>query len=584
MTSSLVSADSLLAIDIGPTATRALLFDVVDGRYQFLAAGSAVTTAGAPYFNVGEGVRQALDHLQEISGRLLLRNDESIIIPSATDGSGVDAVAATISAGPPLSVVAIGLLEDVSLESARRLAETTYAEVVETLSLNDRRKQDERLDLILRTRPDLVIAAGGTENGADQSIKHLIETVGLACNLLPQEMRPQVLYAGNKDVRGDIRSILEGVTPVYFAPNIRPNLEIEQLDPAQSQLAQIYRQISKQKIAGVQEIDRWSKGMLMPTATAFGRMIRFLSTLYDPAKGVLGFEISGAAATIASGFSGKLNMGVYPDLGLGVGLPGIMKHTKVEKIARWLSVDLNENDVLDYIYQKAANPASIPTTVEEMALEQALIREIMRISVKLAATGFPEKIREQNPGQLPWFEPILARGMAFQRSGGSPGKILMALLDGMQPTGVTTLLLDQSNLAASLGAAAAINPTLVVQVIEANMLNLGAVISPVGNARPGTPILRLQATFEDGNETKLEIKYGRLEVLPVPLGQTVTLRLQPLHRFDIGMGGPGRGGRLRMVGGVLGLIIDARGRPITLHSDASRRRELLNKWLWTLGN
>ena len=114
MTSSLVSADSLLAIDIGTTTTRAMLFDVVDGRYHFLAAGSAVTTAGAPYRDIGEGVRRALDQLQEISGRLLLRDDESIIIPSASDGSGVDGLAATISAGPPLKVVAVGLLEGVS--------------------------------------------------------------------------------------------------------------------------------------------------------------------------------------------------------------------------------------------------------------------------------------------------------------------------------------------------------------------------------------------------------------------------------------------------------------------------------------
>jgi hypothetical protein len=161
---------------------------------------------------------------------------------------------------------------------------------------------------------------------------------------------------------------------------------------------------------------------------------------------------------------------------------------------------------------------------------------------------------------------------------------LMALLDGLQPTGVTTVLLDQSNLAAALGAAAEINSTLVVQVLETNMQNLAAVISPVGEDRPGTPILRLQATFADGNETRLEVKYGNIEVLPVPLGQTVNLRLQPLHRFDIGMGGPGRGGRLRMVGGVLGLVIDARGRPIPLHPDAARQRELFGKWLWMLGN
>jgi len=174
MPSSLVSADSLLAIDVGASTTRALLFDVVDGRYRFLAAGSAVTTANAPFKDIGEGVRRALDQLAEISGRLLLRDDGSIIIPSSPDGSGVDALVATISLGEPLKVIALGLLEDVSLESARRLAATTYTTVIETLSLNDRRKQDARIDLILRTRPDLVIAAGGTEGGADRSIKELL--------------------------------------------------------------------------------------------------------------------------------------------------------------------------------------------------------------------------------------------------------------------------------------------------------------------------------------------------------------------------------------------------------------------------
>jgi len=70
----------------------------------------------------------------------------------------------------------------------------------------------------------------------------------------------------------------------------------------------------------------------------------------------------------------------------------------------------------------------------------------------------------------------------------------------------------------------------------------------------------------------------------VPLGQAISLRLQPLHRFDIGMGGPGRGGRLRVIGGILGVIIDARGRPISLHADPERRRTLFGKWQWLLGN
>jgi hypothetical protein len=30
-------------------------------------------------------------------------------------------------------------------------------------------------------------------------------------------------------------------------------------------------------------------------------------------------------------------------------------------------------------------------------------------------------------------------------------------------------------------------------------------------------------------------------------------------------------------------VIDARGRPLQLPSDAVRRRDLFKKWLWTLG-
>jgi hypothetical protein len=145
-------------------------------------------------------------------------------------------------------------------------------------------------------------------------------------------------------------------------------------------------------------------------------------------------------------------------------------------------------------------------------------------------------------------------------------------------------VLDQNNLSPALGAAAAINPALVVQVLESRtFLSLGTVISPVSNARPGTPILRVKMTYASGDEASLDVKQGALEVLPLPLGQAARLRLQPLHRADVGMGGAGRSGSVRVTGGVLGLVIDARGRPLRLPEDAGRRRENIKKWLWTLG-
>jgi len=99
MITSMNDADSLLVVDVGSVTTRALLFDIVDGSYRFLAAGTAPTTVGAPFRDVSEGVRIALDHLQSISGRTIVGADERLIMPSSADGSGVDTFAAVVSAG-----------------------------------------------------------------------------------------------------------------------------------------------------------------------------------------------------------------------------------------------------------------------------------------------------------------------------------------------------------------------------------------------------------------------------------------------------------------------------------------------------
>ena len=126
MPASLIQGDSLLAVDVGGANTRAVLFDVVEGEYRFLASSSAPSTAEAPFKDVSEGVRNAIASLQAITGRKMLDSERRVITPLQSDGSGVDAFVSTLSAGPALKTVIVGLLSDVSLESARRLAETTY--------------------------------------------------------------------------------------------------------------------------------------------------------------------------------------------------------------------------------------------------------------------------------------------------------------------------------------------------------------------------------------------------------------------------------------------------------------------------
>jgi hypothetical protein len=580
---SLVTSDSLLAIDIGTIKTRALLFDVINGRYRFVAAGSAMTTIGAPIQDAGEGVRMAINHLAELTGRVILGSGDNLITPTRQDGSGVDGFVLTMSAGPPLKVVAVGLLDGVSVESARHLAETTYSNIVGKLSLNDRRKQETRIDTILKLRPDLIIMAGGIEGGASHSIRKLLEAIGLSNFLLPKEQRPQVLYAGNQSIQNEVKDSLGAVSDLHFSPNIRPTWEVEQLAPAQQQLTEIFRKIRSKQILGIRDLDGWAHGRMMPTAVAFERVIRFLSEIYDPAKGVLGIDIGASSTTIATAFTGKSSLGVYPQFGLGENLPNLLRFISVDDIHHWLSEDIPVDTVRDYIYNKAAFPASLPATTEDLAIEQAITRQIMQLSIKKISGSFPKTDARSGTGIIPWFEPVMATGSVLTQAP-TYGQSMLMLLDGLQPTGVTTILLDQNNLVSALGAAADVNPLLAVQVLGSNtMLNLGAVIAPIGTARIGAPILSVKITYEDGREANLDVKYGSLEVLSLPMGVSATIRLQPLHRFDVGMG-PGRGGRLQVVGGSLGVVIDARGRPIILHADPVRRRERIKKWLWTLGS
>lgn len=575
-------AESLLVIDIGEINTRGLLFDVVDGHYRFIASGSGPTTLGSPLHDVGHGVRLALDHLQVITGRVLLGEDERIKIPAYADGSGVDAFAVVMSAGVPLKVMVFGLQSDISVESAQRLAETTYAQIVEIFHLNDRRKNQVRLNSIVRLRPDIILIAGGTENGSRQSVLKLIEPIRLACYLLPDELKPQVLYAGNQVLAKEVESILMPLTSFTSAPNIRPILEAERSEPAQAFLSRVYRQNRIRQISGVRELNTWAGGHLMPAATALGRIVRFLS-LEDDSKGVLGVDVGVSATTVAAAFNGHLCLGVYPQYGLRDGAKGLMAQNNLRDITRWLYIEIPDEEVRDYVYNKALYPASLPATTRDLAIEQALARQAMRLSLEKLAPSYQNDITGPYPESSPTFEPILASGSVLTKAPALTQSLMM-LLDAIQPTGMTTLILDQNNLVAALGAAAGINPTMAVQVIDSGaLLNLGAVICPVCDVRMGTAVLRVHMQYESGGNEKFEIKKGEFSVLPLAFEQAASLHLKPLHGADIGLGA-GRGCRVnRVVGGALGLIIDGRGRPLKLPKDPAKRRALYIRWLKVLG-
>jgi hypothetical protein len=283
---------------------------------------------------------------------------------------------------------------------------------------------------------------------------------------------------------------------------------------------------------------------------------------------------------LAAGYCGKLSLGVHR-FGIGESVPAVLEHSTMSEIMRWLPMHVPERTVLDYIYHKSLHPGTVPVTVEDLAIEQSIARQLLRGALKKSQQGIASLTQGNGSGQPLQFEPILAAGAVLSQPP-TPGQSLMMLLDGIQPVGITTFVLDQYNLTAALGAGAEVSTLLPVQVFESGaFLFLGTVVSPISEARYGTPILNVRLVREDQSETQLEVTQGSFHMIPLPRGQTGQLFLEPLSRTHLGLNRPAKG--VKITGGALGAVIDGRGRPLTLPDDDSRRREMIKKWIWTLG-
>ena len=572
MSPSIVDAQSVLAIDIGSIHTRALLFDVVDGQYRFIGANRAVTTASAPYFDISEGIHQAILRLQDVTGRVFVE-EEKLILPGRQDGAGVDQLVITFSAGPTLNMVILGLLEEVSLESAQRLASSAQVLVTEAIGLNDRRKTEVQIDAILRAEPDILLIAGGTDQGATRTVAKIVDLASMALQIIPREKRPEIIYAGNQSLVKNVSEVLSKYGELHHAANIRPSIESERLDPAQAVLADLTREIRTRQLGGLQSYGSICAVEPAPVSIAFGRLVRFLSQINNPNKSVLGINMGGGDAIVASAKTGDLQLSTLP-VGLGGGLERLINLLPFDNVMRWLPIHIPEEEVRDYLYQKTLYPASIPATQETLYIEQAITREIMMAALRNHRNNYSQS------GAV--YEPILASGAILTQA--TPAQALLMLLDGIQPLGVTTFILDPHGLAAALGAIAPANTILPVQVIESNaFLNLGTVVVARSGAKYGSPILRARIEYEAGQDVSVEIRQGAITTLPIQPGQSARVHFQALRTVEIEPNRREIPRSYKIIGGACGAVVDTRGRPLVLPANSSRRRDLLKKWLQATG-
>jgi len=569
---------SILAADLGSVHTRLVLFDLVDGSYRLVARTEGRTTSGFPFNDVNIGLVRAVKEISEVTDRDLLNREDRIIIPEQADRSGVDFFVATASTGRPLRTVMLGLVPEISIASGLRAAAGTYVEIVATFSLDDTRSEEEQVNALVKSNPDLVLITGGTEYGAMEPILQLARSVQLALLLMERARRPVILYAGNSVIVPQIRAMFDGMTALFVAPNVRPSVNEEYLDGAQLQLGQAFDAFKATRGGGFDTIGQMSERGVLPTAQSYDLIVEYLGRAQkDSRNGVLAVDVGSAVSTLSAYLNSDVNTAIRTDIGLGHSAHNLLETMSLDGFQRWLPFPITREEIDNYTRNKALHPESIPETLRDMYIEHALLRTGIELLVEASRPIWFKTAQVALNAPLPSFSPIIGAGSGLTRTG-SPGFSAMLILDSLQPQGITNLQIDPHGLIPVLGALASVKPEAVVQVLDSTSLeSLGTSFSLSGQPRAGKPALKVKIKTENGETAEQQIDGGSLWIYPLDSGESAEVDIRVMGR-GTSMGGRGRI-RVKAEGGTAGLIFDARGRPLPLAKDPKGRSAQLPLWI-----
>jgi len=581
----------ILATDCGSTTTKAILIEKRGDEYRLAVRGEAPTTVEAPFEDVTVGVLNAVAEVQELSGRKLLDGRKILRRQDAgapTDGT--DIYLSTSSAGGGLQIVVVGLVRRMTAESAERAALGAGAIVMDVLALDDGRLPHERIERLRQLRPDMVLISGGVDGGEQRRVVEMAEIVAAANPeaRLGAKYQLPVIYAGNTDNKEAIEKILGPVTALSQVDNLRPTPERENLPPTRGEIQDLFLHHVMAQAPGYANLVPWTDAGIMPTPAAVGNIMQTIAAAEN--INVVGVDIGGATTDVFSVFGGSpqaaglFNRTVSANLGMSYSISNVFAEAGAENIMRWLTAEHDPAVLGEQIRNKMIRPTTIPQQMEGLKVEQAVAREALRLAFdqhRMLATGLKGVQRERDISEAFSTDvtgETFINMMDLDLLVGSGGVLshtprraqaAMMMIDAFMPEGFTRLAVDSIFMMPQLGVLAKVLPEAAKQVFDKDcLIHLGLCVAPVGQGKPGAECLTL--TLDAGEHSgRIVVPCGEMGLLPLPCDAAGTLTIECGRGFDLGQG-RGRSATVPVTGGVVGIIADARGRPLAWPKETDR--------------
>lgn len=602
----------IVATDCGSTTTKAILIERNgEGQYRLVARGEAPTTVEKPFEDVTIGVLNAMTELEEITEahvppgfekarRKLIKDGQVWRLkkegqpdqPRTGDLDGSDLYVSTSSAGGGLQMMVAGVVKEMSAESAERAALGAGAILMDTLAVNDGRKEYERVDRLRKLRPDIILMSGGTDGGTRQHLLDMAEVIRRA-DPKPRfgDMNLPVIFAGNKDVRSEVGQILGETISLKVVDNLRPTMDSENLGPARDEIHELFLEHVMQQAPGYNKLLDWASEEVMATPNAVGKLMKSYADQEN--INILGVDIGGATTDVFSVFESTYNRTVSANLGMSYSICNVLKEAGTENIARWLPFEIDPFEVRNRLRNKMIRPTTIPQAYEDLLIEHAVSREALRLAFyhhKSLARSLKGVQQQRDIGQI--FEQAstgetLIKMMNLDMIIGSGGVLSHApmraqsalmMLDAYEPEGVTMLTVDSIFMMPHLGVLSEHFYEAAKQVFEYDcIVKCGHCIAPTGPCKPGEIAVTVK-----GQGINEAVPYGAIKVIPLGRGEFIELSIEPNKNMNVGFG-KGKSGTFKLEGGTVGVMIDARGRPLVLPADNGTRISKQREWMTAMG-
>jgi hypothetical protein len=550
-----------LVIDVDGHAVRGVLFDAVEGQGRFVASAETVSTAGPPIGDLSVAVRDVVASLESQTGLKLMggERESSELVALALSGHPV----------APLRVALVPTGSHGLTPALSAIARATTS-IVDVVDSNVRTEDGVLSATLLETRlrgfrPDVIVLLEGSRAQAEWA-----SAVGTFGTLIGEGLVSQLIVLASEDFQQHViqtlgeRANLTGLDPAqYEAHEVAAALEAELLGHYEERVAM-------GPALGLQRSPTF-----VSRSRAGDLAARFIAR--RQAKSVAAISVAEGTvinwSTIHSGAA--LNR---PDLDLHANIRGLFGPA-FEFARALLPIDLSQEDLANWILNRALRPRVQAATIRDQVIESVL------------SSGLLHQAWQDLSGIANDQLDLLIGGRAFCNDR-YPALGALALLNGLQPAplgGVVEVYLDPDGLLISAGAIGEMVPALAAEAIEHDLLSPAATVIVVeGEGSEGEVAVTGRLTYEDGETVALSVPFGTLQRLQLGEGDRASLLLVCEPGYTIGGSNPGEelefGQTHPLRGGEVGVLIDVRGRPLeSFGSQSAATRERVRRWYSELG-